>query len=333
MELGYHNEHLREQVKKNTLMLKFFVVMVLGSAVLIFLSFFNTYREMNSYPVIDFDSVEEYADSTCKVEITGTPVKFQDGYYMAAAGDNAIAMKHVDKVAAEAGTTGYATVIGTLRSFREADRQIEESAEQYLADHGYYDPEKRDRMAHFYFYCSDADFISILIDNHPLGLVFGITILIFTGIWMHFFRTLNVIKHIRPACGSVRYTRKEIDEQADSPGAVWIRGYDIYITPKILIGTNMGMTAVEYKDIKQIYFREKWHTEAVPGSKRTSPVTGREYRRYRNVFSERLIVVTQNNRRLIMCDSDGGDLAALKEHINEKCGPDIWGHDRKSLMR
>ena len=72
--------------------------------------------------------------------------------------------------------------------------------------------------------------------------------------------------------------------------------------------------------------------------------------------------MTQNNRRLVMCDSDGGDLAALcgdigavgalvdgvvdktvlddqhgaaalKEHINEKCGPDIWGHDRKSLMR
>ncbi len=65
----------RRRSKKNTLMLKFFIVMVLGSAVLIFLSFFNTYREMNSYPVIDFDSVEEYADTTCKVEITGTPDK------------------------------------------------------------------------------------------------------------------------------------------------------------------------------------------------------------------------------------------------------------------
>ena len=332
MKLDYRNEHLRKQVENNTQLLLLYIVMVLGSAILIFSGLFNTYREMKSYPLMDFDSIEECVDTTCKVEITEVPVELQSGYYMAKAGDNAIAMKKTDKAAAEVKRTGRAVIIGTLRSFREVDREIEESAKQYLADHGYYDSEKRERIAHYYFRCSDADFLSILIDNHPLGLCFGITILIFAWIGMYLDRALNVIKHIRPACGSVRYTRKEIDEQANSPESVWIYGYDIYVAPKILIGTNVGMTAVEYKDIKQLYFQEKWHREAIRGSKRIT-LSGRETHSYRDAFTYRLIVVTQNNRRLIMCDSMSGDGAALKKHIDEKCGPGVWGPDKESVMR
>ena len=94
----------------------------------------------------------------------------------------------------------------------------------------------------------------------------------------------------------------------------------------------MGMTAVEYKDIKQLYFQEKWHREAIRGSKRIT-LSGRETHSYRDAFTYRLIVVTQNNRRLIMCDSMSGDGAALKKHIDEKCGPGVWGPDKESVMR
>ena len=332
MKLGYRNEHLRKQVEKNTQLLPLYIVMVLGSAILIFLSFFRTFRDIKNYPVIDFDSVEEYADTTCKVEITEVPVELVSGYYIAGTGENAVVMKKTDKAAADVKRKGHAVIIGTLRSFRKVDREIEESAKQYLADHGYYDPEKRERIAHYYFRCSDANFFSILIAKHPLGLCFGVSILIFAWIGMYLERTLNVIKHIRPACGSVRYSRKEIDEQADSPESVWINGYDIYVTPKILIGTNKGMTAVEYKDIKRVYFQEKWHREALRGSRKIT-LSGRETHTYHDAFTYRLIVVTQNNRRLIMCDSSSGDDGGLKRYIDEKCGPDIWGPEKESVMR
>ena len=149
MKLDYRNEHLRKQVENNTQLLLLYIVMVLGSAILIFSSLFNTYREMKSYPLMDFDSIEECVDTTCKVEITEVPVELQSGYYMAKAGDNAIAMKKIDKAAAEVKRTGHAVIIGTLRRFRAVDREIEESAKQYLADHGYYDSEKRERIAHY----------------------------------------------------------------------------------------------------------------------------------------------------------------------------------------
>ena len=97
MKLDYRNEYLRKQVENNTQLLLLYIVMVLGSAILIFLSFFNTYREMKSYPIIDFHSIEEYADTMCKVEINEVPVELQSGYYMAKAGNNAIVMKKTDK--------------------------------------------------------------------------------------------------------------------------------------------------------------------------------------------------------------------------------------------
>ena len=152
--------------------------------------------------------------------------------------------------------------------------------------------------------------------------------LLFAGcLYVTFLRGSDVIKHIRPACGSVRYTRKEIDEQANSPESVWIYGYDIYVAPKILIGTNMGMTAVEYKDIKQLYFQEKWHREAIRGSKRIT-LSGRETHSYRDAFTYRLIVVT-HNRRLIMCDSMSGDGAALK-NISMKSAAPVSGDRTKN---
>ncbi len=78
-------------------------------------------------------------------------------------------------------------------------------------------------------------FMHRLTDEHPLGLVFGITLLILLGLWESGSPTLNVTKHLRPACGSVRYTPEEIDEQANLPESEWIKLYDIYITPKLII--------------------------------------------------------------------------------------------------
>ena len=80
----------------------------------------------------------------------------------------------------------------------------------------------------------------LLTNEHPLGLVFGITILIVNSLCIHWTGTINVFKHLRPACGSIRYTPAEIDEQANHPESVWYPLAGIYITPNMIIGTQKG---------------------------------------------------------------------------------------------
>ena len=128
-----------------------------------------------------------------------------------------------------------------------------------------------------------------------------------------------MIKHLRPACGSIRYTPEEIDEQANMPGAEWLNGCDIYIAPKIVIGTNKGMTAVEYDDIKEIYVRSRWHTEANGLSRKRH----HKYR-YREYYTYQVIVKTENRKRLILCDSRNFNQAALKKAIEARCGRSVW---------
>ncbi|MBR1893408.1 MAG: hypothetical protein IJ815_07755, partial [Lachnospiraceae bacterium] len=93
-----------------------------------------------------------------------------------------------------------------------------------------------------------------------------------------------------------------------------------YITPKIVIGTNKGLTAVEYDDIQKIYVRSRWHTEASGLSIKRH----RKYR-YREYYTYQVIVKTKNHKRLILCDSRSINISALRKAIEEKCGRSVWG--------
>ncbi len=165
-------------------------------------------------------------------------------------------------------------------------------------------------------------FMHRLTDEHPLGLVFGITLLILLGLWESGSPTLNVTKHLRPACGSVRYTPEEIDEQANLPESEWIKLYDIYITPKLIIGVNRGVTAVEYDDIDKIYIKRKWHTEGYGMETRSSR---KNFFKSREYYTYRIMVVTKNNKRLCLSETrNGGKMQDLKDKIRKRCDRDVW---------
>ena len=168
---------------------------------------------------------------------------------------------------------------------------------------------------------SEKSYMNILTNDHPVGLIFGITILFVNSLFMHWAGTLNVIRHLRPACGSVRYSPEEIDEQANQPESVWYSSTGIYMTPKIIIGTQKGITAVEYTDIKKAYIRSRWHTQ------RTPPYyVSRIKTRYKDYYKYQLVIKTQNHRKLIMCNALHFD-THIGEAVKEKCGPEVWADD------
>ena len=165
---------------------------------------------------------------------------------------------------------------------------------------------------------SEKSYMNILTNDHPVGLIFGITILIVNGLCIHWTGTVNVIKHLRPACGSVRYTPKEIDEQANHPESVWYGNAKIYITPKTIIGTQKGMSAAEFTDIEKAYMRSRWHTE------RTTPYyKTRAFTKRKDYYKYQLVIRTKNHKKLIMSNSQHFEKEII-ETIKEKCGPDVW---------
>jgi len=319
MKIKYQNEHLRAKVKENMFLLRFYIFMLVLAFFLMFMSFYNTYKAIGGASRIDFKSLEAHSNTLLYAEITEMPVKIEYPYYMVKVGGDAILMTDIGDAKYQIKETGYAKVVGKIRRITDQEEVIE-AAKNFYVDNGYYDEETSLKNAKYYLKCENGDFRSVLLDEHPLGIVFGVTILIVIGIWMHLSRTLNMIKHLRPACGSVRYTPEEIDEQANMPGSVWLDGGDIYITPKIVIGTNKGMTAVEYDDIQKIYVRSRWHTEASGLSRKRH----RKYR-YREYYTYQVIVKTKNHKRLILCDSRSINISALRKAIEEKCGRSVWG--------
>lgn len=127
--------------------------------------------------------------------------------------------------------------------------------------------------------------------DHPLGFIIGGTILIVIGIWSHLEGSLNMIKHIRPACSGRRYTPQEIDEQANHPDTAWDNTLEVLITPKALIGLNKGLTVVEYEDAASIRRRVISHSQTRKGMQ-----SSRIHRRYYNTYL--IIVKTKTHKRL-----------------------------------
>ncbi len=171
---------------------------------------------------------------------------------------------------------------------------------------------------------TDAGFFSTLSNEHPICLCFGITLLIAGGIFIHLNRSFNVLRHFRPACGSVRYTPEEIDREACLPESRWYRGYDIYVTPRLLIGTNRGMTAVEFGDIKEVTVRQKCRHESDRTRGHVSLVTGRRSYRQKEYYSCIITVTARNGRHLKLCDSRDLSGEVIRQIIEERCGKGVW---------
>ena len=140
------------------------------------------------------------------------------------------------------------------------------------------------------------------------GLVIGIPIIVFAGVGIHEFESLNMIKHIRPACSGKRYSAKEIDELANDPETIWLREAAVFFTPKGLIGINTGITVVDFEDIVGIDLKGKHHMKKTTnGANRGRMSAGRaahyaitdQYDEWDTYYVK---IKTRNHRRLVLTE-------------------------------
>lgn len=285
MKIRYTNENLRAQVKKNMMLLKFFIVSFIVSILLIASSPVITYIQMvNKYP-IPFDKIKNASHfPTYYAKLDELPSRLGDNsdFYLAKIDGHKFVLKMYSglygNVMREFAENGTAWVHGTLNAVDK-----DETTLSVFVDNNYK-----------YLDCFDYSFFNEMRLVHPIGMVFGITWLIVSGIGMNMFGTLNMLKHWRPACGRPRYSIKEIDEQANTPDAEWLAYYGIYLAPKIMIGTQKGMTAVSYGDVKRVSIKAKLHVE--------SHRPRRRHPHYFEFETFQIIVRTKSGRRLKFCD-------------------------------
>lgn len=314
-KIRYKNEHLRAQVLENAAGMRILAAVGLFGLFLCFMSFYNTYKDLYEKREIRFTDMLGLMDDTVyTVEITERPEELYPSYYMVKMGDNALFVTYISDDLKRLDETGYVKVRGVLRKFPENKQDIADTAQRYFTENHYYDDniKLKERASTHYLAAVTPPFGEKLTEDHPLGLVFGLTILFVNALCIHWTGTLNVIRHLRPACGSVRYTPEEIDEQAELPDSEWLPLSGMYVTPKLLIGTQKGMAAVEYGDVKKAYIKPKWHTERK--NKYAS-----KHDKYKDYYTYQLVIWTKNHRKLIMCDSRSIE-DSIKEMIGERCG-------------
>ena len=307
MKIKYQNEMIRKQVKENATFFEFIVVSVITSIVMIAASFIMTYVQNQKQPHIPFEELAESKSAYTSIYygyVIGEPEKLAEGYYGVSLDDYHFILKVSDsyvknKIIRDIEENGNSKIHGTmvLLNRKEYQNTCQNIAEYYHQNHN---PIYATDYGYRYLEVLDGSLLSETTTAHPVGLIFGITGLLLEAMMIHWGGTLNMLKHLRPACGSRRYTVAEIDEQANMPDAVWFPGLGICLAPKIMIGIKKGVTAVEYSDISRIKVTSGMHL------KRTSKYGNNGEGTYRTYDTYQIVVKTKRGKRLVFSDYQYG---------------------------
>ena len=162
--------------------------------------------------------------------------------------------------------------------------------------------------------------------NYVPQLVFGSPLLVMALVWSYYGRDIDVIKSFFPQCGDKRFTRAQVDEQANSKDAVLLNYGDIFLAPDMLIGSSAGVVAVAYEDIASLQVKQTHHTERI----------GTRYSgRYAEYFTYKIIVRTKKGKRVAISRSRSDACYAVNT-VYEHClkhNPDVKLLDmKKSIM-
>lgn len=257
---NYTNEHIRKQILEDCALYRLVIVSFLVSCLLILLSFGRTIKDINTDHKVPFNNYYwKINDDFYSVEITERPQKVYGSYY-----DLTVGSEHIlatgfdfDKLFEKGSPV---KLRGKIRRVKDSDENARKSIKEYYQKTGYLEFLKEEEYCFYYINGSMPNVWKELKNNHPLGLVFGLTILVVLIIVNYDDNTLNTAKHIRPACSGRRRSAKEIDDLANHPDTVWLDDIRVFVTPEALIGLNKGLTVVDYKDIKGIRVKTRNHS-------------------------------------------------------------------------
>lgn len=256
----YTNDNIRREIYENMAGIPIIVILFIISVVLTLSGAARLYKDQTEHQSIPFD----YLHSSGEIyytEITGTPEKMGTWYYMVDADGHKIVvnMIHGDvygKVKRDLESSGSSTVHGVIKELGKDEIALRNAIKKAYLENGYYDEDKIEVFGYFYLYCLDDNQFIEALRSIPKGLYYGLIGLFVVFCMIAYNGTFNLFKHKNPACGAVKYTREEIDEQVNSSEAIWLPYLNIYLAPKILVGIAKGVTAVEYEDIARIGIRD-----------------------------------------------------------------------------
>lgn len=330
MKIKYRNENIRKQVKENLLMFRFTIVFTIISVLLILSSPVVTYiQRKNQYP-IPFEKLKSNHFGSFSIyyaELTEMPEKLTNGYYGAKIGDERLILKVGDnyvnnKIGRELEENGSSTIHGTLALVSKEETSICREIVSYYGKYSYRREGDPTNYGYRYLECMDGSLLSEAYKAHLVGFIFGITGLFLSVLMIHWSGMLYVFKHFHPACGSVKYTPKEIDEQANMDDAVWLPGMKVYLAPKIMIGMSKGVTAVEYGDVARIKVVKSMHLKNTKSSYGRMDRDSRQYMEgYKEYYTYQLVVKTKRGKRLVFSDSGYEPVETYKK-IYERCRQD-----------
>ena len=144
---------------------------------------------------------------------------------------------------------------------------------------------------------------------YVLFIAFSVPVLIFEIIGFQVDRDLEVIRSYGPVCGDKRFSREQVDEQANSEKTERLRYENILLAPDMLIGVSAGVAAIAYEDISSLQVKQTWHNE------RIGP---RGSRRYRVYYTYKIIVRTNKGKKVAISDSREDAETAVKT-VYEHC--------------
>lgn len=304
----YTNERIRKQILEDCVLYRFMVVSFLVACFLILLSVGRTIKDINTDHKVPFNNYFwNITDDFYSVEITEKPQKVYGSYYDLTVGSEHILARGFDLDALfEKG--GPVKLRGKIRRVRDSRKEDRKNIKEYYQKTGYLETLKEEEYCFYYLDGSFPNMWNELKNNHPFGLVFGLTILVALALVNYNDNTLNTAKHIRPAVSGRRRSAKQIDDLANHPDTVWLEAPEVFVTPEALIGINKGITVIDYDDIAGLKVRTRNHSRRTYRGPRGRVTAGRAiYHALTEHHTEwqtyRLIIKTKRHRRMVLTET------------------------------
>ena len=322
---NYTNPLIRRQILEDCVLFRFVIVTFLIGCFLILLSIGRTINDINTDHKVPFNHYYwNVTDDFYTVEITQKPEKVYGSYYDLTVGNEHILARNfdLDKVFEKEGPI---KLRGKLMRVKESDKNARKSIKEYYQKTGYLESLKEEEYIFYYLDGTRPDLWKELKNNHPLGLVFGLTILVVLIIVNYDDNTMNTAKHIRPACSGRRRSAKEIDDLANHPDTVWLDDIRVFVTPEALIGLNKGMTVIDYKDIAGIRVKTRNHSRRTYRGPRGRVGLGMAIyysltEHYTEWQTYRLIIKTKKHRNMLLTEMAFKDgYKELLPYLNGRC--------------
>lgn len=161
-------------------------------------------------------------------------------------------------------------------------------------------------------------------ENHPVGLIFGITFLIVSWVGIQESGWINMFRHLRPACSGRRYKAKEIDALVNHPDTIWLDSIRVFAAPDALIGIDRGIAVAEYGDITGVRVKAKHNSKRTTNRYHHGRVgffTALYYAatdQYREWDTYLIIIKTKKHRRMVLTESSFKDGDSLLLPIIEE---------------